>query len=97
MGCLPRFRTKWTCRRKTECTWRRLPRRINRLLLSLPSQTHQHLKGETMNAPWKLICLILALVLFAISAWAYEPTGGQWHGRFIAAGLFFFTLSMIIS
>jgi hypothetical protein len=49
-----------------------------------------------MNAPWKLICLILALVLFAISAWSYEPQG-VWYGRFIAAGLFFATLRFIIS
>ena len=56
----------------------------------------QKQKENEMNAPWKLICLILALVLFAISAWSYEPQG-VWYGRFIAAGLFFATLSFIIS
>jgi hypothetical protein len=51
-----------------------------------------------MNAPWKLICMILALCLFAIAAWATSmPAPSPWYGRFIAAGLFFYTLSFIIS
>jgi len=52
-----------------------------------------------MTAPWKLICLILALCMFGISAWASGWAAPQdyWHGRFISAGLFFLVLSMIVS
>jgi hypothetical protein len=54
-----------------------------------------------MNAPLKLICLVLALVFFAIAAfmtWAPSPiNGGPWHGRLIAFGLFFGTLSFLVS
>jgi hypothetical protein len=52
-----------------------------------------------MNAPWKLICLILALCFFGIAAflgWAGAPYEA-WNGRLIALGLFFGTLSFIIS
>lgn len=47
------------------------------------------------------ICLIVALVLFAISAWSVSwgapgSPYGYWHGRFIAAGLFFGTLSILL-
>jgi hypothetical protein len=47
------------------------------------------------------ICLIVALVLFAISAWSVSwgapgSPQGYWHGRFIAAGLFFGTLSLLL-
>ena len=54
-----------------------------------------------MNAPWKLICLIVALVSFAFAAFtAWGPSNAPyapWHGRLIAIGLFFFTLSYVIS
>jgi hypothetical protein len=56
-----------------------------------------------MNAPWKLICLVLALLLFGIAAWSASWTVPSpnspvlWWGRFVAAGLFFATLSFIIS
>jgi hypothetical protein len=52
-----------------------------------------------MNAPWKLICLILSLVFFGISAGAtaWAAPADYWHGRFISAGLFFLVLSMLIS
>jgi hypothetical protein len=52
-----------------------------------------------MQAPWKLICLILALVFFGISAWsaAWVAPQNYWYGRFIAVGLFFYTLSILIS
>jgi hypothetical protein len=53
-----------------------------------------------MDAPFKLICLVLALVFFAIAAfmtWAPAPyAGGPWHGRLIACGLFFGTLSLLL-
>jgi hypothetical protein len=53
-----------------------------------------------MQAPWKLICLILALVLFFIAGFMgfWTPAANEpWHGRFIAAGLFFWVLSNIVS
>lgn len=52
-----------------------------------------------MSAPWKLICLILALVLFGLAAFiSWAPAGyAPWHGRLIAMGLFFATLSFVIS
>lgn len=52
-----------------------------------------------MNAPWKLICLILALVLFFIADFigVAIPTNEPWPGRLIAAGLFFWVLIQIVS
>jgi hypothetical protein len=54
-----------------------------------------------MNAPWKLISLVIALVFFGIAAfmtWAPAPySDGPWYGRLIACGLFFGTLSLLIS
>jgi hypothetical protein len=51
------------------------------------------------QAPWKLVCLILAMLLFGLSAWAASWTAPQdyWNGRFIAAGLFFYTLSILLT
>lgn len=53
-----------------------------------------------MTAPWKLICLILALCMFGISAFmggSAPAPYGPWYGRLIAAGLFFWVLSIIVS
>lgn len=58
-----------------------------------------------MNAPWKLICVILALVLFGIGAVSSvlpytpnpaNPPGWRNYGL-ICAGLFFYMLSIIVS
>jgi hypothetical protein len=51
-----------------------------------------------MNAPWKLICLIASLILFAIATWGgIWPDPNPWWRRLIAAGLFFYILSLIIN
>lgn len=50
-----------------------------------------------MNAPWKLICLLLALVLFFIAAFFVQLVPEPHRGRLIAAGLFFWVLSQIVS
>jgi len=51
-----------------------------------------------MNAPFHLICLVLALCLFGISAWARSiPDPSPWYGRLLSMGLLFFTLAFIIS
>jgi hypothetical protein len=52
-----------------------------------------------MNAPWKLICLVLALVFFAFGAFfgAWLPAPWPWTNRLIAAGLFFWVLSLVVS
>jgi len=52
-----------------------------------------------MQAPWKLICLVFALVLFAIAAFfnAWTPNPWPWTERLIAAGLFFYVLSIIVT
>ncbi len=52
-----------------------------------------------MNAPMKLICTVLALVLFFIAAFLgfVVPATEPYHGRLVAAGLFFWVLSTIVS
>lgn len=50
-----------------------------------------------MDAPWKLICLILAMLIFAIGAftrWWASPT--PYYPTFICAGLFFYMLSLML-
>lgn len=54
-----------------------------------------------MNAPWKLICLVMALVLFFIGIWinpAPAPAPATWWTRpsLISAGLFFYMLSILV-
>jgi hypothetical protein len=51
------------------------------------------------TAPLKLICIVLALCLFGISAFIYGPTPAPapWYGRLVSMGLFFLTLSFLIS
>lgn len=55
-----------------------------------------------MHAPWKLICLVLALVLFFIGIW-FNPgppnAPATWWNRpsVISAGLFFYILSILVS
>jgi len=50
-----------------------------------------------MNAPWKLICLVLALVLFFIAAVFISIIPEPHRARLIAAGLFFWVLAQIVS
>lgn len=57
-----------------------------------------------MNAPWKLIFVILALVLFFIGAVSSflpsppNPNYSGWRGyNFVSAGLFFYVLSILVS
>lgn len=45
-----------------------------------------------MHLPFKAICVIVALVLFAIASFPWEP----YRVRFIAGGLFFGTLSLLL-
>jgi len=50
-----------------------------------------------MDAPWKLICIVLALVIFAIGAFSprwSSPT--PYYPTFICAGLFFYVLSLLV-
>jgi hypothetical protein len=53
-----------------------------------------------MEAPYSLICLVVALVLFGIAAFVYrdpQPAPSPWGwGRFIAAGLMFYMLSILV-
>lgn len=53
-----------------------------------------------MNAPWKLICIVFALVLFFIGIW-FQPSGpapAPWYTRpnLMSAGLFFYILSILV-
>jgi hypothetical protein len=57
-----------------------------------------------MQAPWKLICVVLALVLFFIGAvssfvpYAASPNPPGWRSYgLVCAGLFFYMLSIIVS
>lgn len=50
-----------------------------------------------MNAPWKLICLVFALVLFAIAGFGWLAPVEPYRTKLIGAGLFFYTLSLLIS
>jgi hypothetical protein len=50
-----------------------------------------------MDAPFHLILVILAILLFGIAAFVGSyPEPSPWHRRFIAAGLFCWALSTII-
>jgi hypothetical protein len=54
---------------------------------------------DRMNAPWKLICIVMALVLFFLGIFigpppAPAPSWRSWN--LISAGLFFYMLSIII-
>jgi hypothetical protein len=58
-----------------------------------------------MNAPWKLICIILAMLLFGIGAFASffpypaspnNPPSWRTNGL-MYAGLFFYMLSLIVT
>lgn len=50
-------------------------------------------------APWRLVCLVAAIILFgcaAVSAAFFpEPVPGRWYRAFLAGGLFFWSLSTI--
>jgi hypothetical protein len=52
-----------------------------------------------MNAPWKLICVVMALVLFFLGIFigpppAPAPSWRSWN--LISAGLFFYMLSILV-
>jgi len=47
------------------------------------------------NAPWGLICLVFAFVLFALSAFLWPPAVEPYRVRLIGAGLMFFTLASL--
>jgi hypothetical protein len=53
-----------------------------------------------MKAPFKLILLILACLLFLLAGlggpWSPAPAEWPWRGRMIAWGLFCFTLSFLV-
>ena len=49
-----------------------------------------------MTAPWGLICLIFAFVLFFIGAFAWPPTVEPWRVKIVSAGLMFYILSMLV-
>jgi len=54
-----------------------------------------------MNAPWKLICIVFALVLFAIGTFfnpgpVPAPAPGWRNWSPISAGLFFYMLSILV-
>ena len=48
------------------------------------------------NAPWTLICLVFAFVLFAIGAFAW-PVPEPHRTKVVSAGLMFWVLAQIIS
>jgi hypothetical protein len=52
-----------------------------------------------LKASWSVVFLFLALFLFGFAAWASAWAAPQnyWHGRLIAAGLFFATLSFLVN
>ena len=51
------------------------------------------------NATFRLVCLVFALVLFAIamvtSLFMPEPAPGRWYRALVAGGLFFWVLSTL--
>jgi hypothetical protein len=49
-----------------------------------------------MNAPWSLICLIFAFVLFALAAFAWPAPVEPWRLKLVAGGLMFYTLSLLV-
>jgi hypothetical protein len=53
--------------------------------------------SQTERAPLHLILQVLALVMFGIAAFFWiAPEPWPWREKFIAAGLFFLTLSLFI-
>jgi len=52
-----------------------------------------------MDAPFKLFCIVMALVIFAIgssSRWWADPAKPPFYPTFICAGLFFYVLSLLV-
>ena len=49
-----------------------------------------------MNAPWSLICLVFALVLFALGAFAWPPIVEPWRVKIVSAGLMFWVLAQLV-
>lgn len=56
--------------------------------------------NSTQVAPWRLVCVVLALVLFGIAAvtamFFPEPVPGRWYRALIASGLFFWCFSTLV-
>ncbi len=50
-----------------------------------------------MNAPWRLICLVFALVLFAIGGFGWLAPVEPYRTKIISAGLFFWVLSQLLT
>jgi len=53
-------------------------------------------KGGNMGAPWVLICMVFAFVLFAIAAFAWPAPIEPWRVKIVAAGLMFYVLAQLI-
>lgn len=49
-----------------------------------------------MVAPWSLICLVFALVLFAIGGFGWFAPIEPCRVKLVAAGLFFYVLSLLV-
>jgi hypothetical protein len=49
-----------------------------------------------MNAPWSLICLVFALVLFAIGAFLWPVPVEPYRVKIVSAGLMFYVLAQLI-
>jgi hypothetical protein len=49
-----------------------------------------------MNAPWALICLVLAFVLFALGAFAWPVPIEPYRVKIVSAGLMFWVLASLI-
>lgn len=50
-----------------------------------------------MDAPYQLICLVFALVFFGIAATWWAPPSEPHRYKLIAAGLFAYILSLLVS
>jgi hypothetical protein len=54
------------------------------------------MEDSRMNAPWSLICLVLAFVLFAFGAFAWPVPFEAWRVKIVSAGLMFYILSLLV-
>lgn len=46
--------------------------------------------------PWSLICIVFALVLYAIAAFAWPPIVDGYRLRLVAAGLMFSVIAQLV-
>jgi hypothetical protein len=78
---------------------------FNRATLSPATASHPGLpegpSAMTLKAPFKLVFLILACLLFLLAGvagpWAPAPPEWPWRGRLVAFGLFCWTLSELVA